>query len=151
MTKDRIIGKDGSIPWKITEDMALFRELTIGSTVIMGRKTWISIPERNRPLSRRVNIIVSSTLPEQKGAIVCKSVEESFEVARSYDNDVFCIGGAKLYAAMLPFADELHISWVKDSYEGDTRFPRVNFSQWKEQETKDFEEFTYKRYVRLQG
>ncbi len=148
MTKDRVIGKRGALPWHIHEDAKLFRELTTSNTVIMGKNTWLSLPDKYRPLPQRANIIVSGTLPEQKGAVVCKSVEEALEIARGYDKDLFCIGGAQLYATLLPFADELHISWVKGSYDGDTYFPEVDMSQWDEKETKDFEGFVYKSYAR---
>ena len=148
MTKDRVIGKNGTLPWHIHDDAKLFKDLTSDNTVIMGRNTWLSLPDKYKPLPNRVNIIVSSTLPGQKGAIVCKTIEEAFEVARGYGNDVFCIGGAQLYAAMLPLADALHISWIKGSYDGDTYFPKIDFSLWEEQEAKDFDGFTYRRYAR---
>ena len=113
----------------------------------MGKNTWLSLSDKYRPLPRRTNIIVSGTLQEQKGAIVCKSVEEALKVARIYGDDVFCIGGAQLYEAMLPLADVLHISWVKISYDGDTYFPKVDLDLWEEKETKDFDGFTYREYV----
>jgi dihydrofolate reductase len=148
MTKERVIGKDGSLPWKIAEDMKLFRETTANKTVIMGKKTWFSLPQEHRPLPDRVNIIVSSTLPEQNGAMVCRTVQEAVDAARKQGEEVYCIGGAQLYAAMLPMAQLLHISWVKKSYGGDTYFPKIDFSLWKVRETKEFDEFTYKMYVR---
>ncbi len=147
MTRDRVIGSNGKIPWSIKEDMSLFKKLTMGNTVIMGRTTWQSLPERFRPLPGRTNIIVSNTLPEQEGATVCKDADEALKAAESGQGTVFCIGGARLYAEMLPIADVLHISWVNKSYEGDAYFPEVDFFRWRESEAKEFREFTYRRYV----
>ena len=148
MTKGRVIGKDNSLPWDILEEKKLFRELTKNKAVVMGRNTWLSIPEKHRPLSDRINIIVSRTLPEQRGAIVCKSVEEAVGRANRLGKEVYCIGGAQIYAAMLPMTQFLHISWIKKTYEGDAYFPDINFNDWQEQGTRDFAEFTYKRYTR---
>ena len=148
MTEDRVIGNGGRIPWRITEDMALFKMLTTNNIVIMGRTTWQSLPDRFRPLPDRVNIIVSGTLPDQQGATVCKDVGSALGEAKKHTGQVFCIGGAQLYKAMLPLADVLHISWVKKKYEGDAYFPEVDFSMWDEIESREFEEFTYKKYVR---
>jgi dihydrofolate reductase len=148
MTKDRVIGSEGDLPWHITEDMKLFKSLTEQNTVIMGKTTWLSIPEQFRPLPGRANIIVSTTLEDQAGAKVCKSVDEAVRVVRKNNNEIFCMGGAKLYAAMLPLADTLCISWVKDDYDGDTYFPEIDFSRWKEVETKEFSEFTFRRYLK---
>ncbi len=148
MTKDRVIGKDGTVPWKISEDMKLFKELTTNKVVIMGKNTWNSLPEKFRPLPERTNIIVSNTLPGQKGAIVCRTVHQAIETARGYNGDIYCIGGAQLYGAMLPIADVLHISWIIKPYKGDTYFPEINFKEWKEEEKKEFKEFIYSRYIR---
>jgi dihydrofolate reductase len=149
MTKDRVIGADGRIPWKIKEDIQLFKSLTEGNTVIMGRATWLSLPEKFRPLPNRANIIVSTTLGPQEGAVVCRSMDEALAEARKGNNEAYCIGGAKLYEAMLPVADKLCISWVKGTYAGDTYFPAVDFKQWKETEAKEFPGFTFKRYLRV--
>lgn len=148
MTKDRTIGDKNSIPWHISGEMKLFRELTMGNSVIMGRSTWLSLPDRFRPLPGRVNIIVSRTMDRQQGATVCRSVDEALHVAGSGTGEAFCIGGAQLYRAMLPLAQVLHVSWVKKGYIGDVHFPEVDFTEWKETMSRDFEEFTYKRYAR---
>ncbi len=148
MTRDRIIGKDGKIPWSIPQDLNLFKRLTSNNTVIMGKNTWLSIPMRFRPLPDRVNIAVSGTLENADGAILCKDINEAMKRAEEQNGKVFCIGGAQLYTAMLPLAKTLHISWVKEIYSGDAHFPEVDFKEWKEVEAKEFKEFTYKKYVR---
>lgn len=149
MTKERVIGSNGRIPWHMKEDMELFKSLTTNNTVIMGRTTWLSLPKRFRPLPDRSNIIVSTTIGPQEGAKVCRSVDEALDEAKRNGNQIYCIGGAKLYAAMLPLADGMCISWVKKQYGGDTYFPEVDFRGWKEIETKEFPDFTFKRYSRL--
>lgn len=148
MTEDYVIGKDGGIPWRIKQDMELFKKLTMGNTVIMGRRTWESLPQKFRPLPGRNNIIVSSTMGEVEGARVCRSLEEGMEIAEEYGKEVFCIGGAQLYGAALPVADFLHISMVKLKYGGDTLFPKVNWDEWSLVKREEFEEFIYGEYSR---
>jgi len=149
MTSKRVIGKNGELPWNIPEDVQLFKNITRKQTVIMGKTTWLSIPEKFRPLPGRTNIIVSSTMAPQKDAIVCKSIDQALMEAKRVGPDAFCIGGAQIYAEMLPLADVLHISWVKKDYEGDAYFPEIDFSQWNNVETKEFQDFTYKKYLRI--
>ena len=149
MTKNRVIGEGGDVPWHIADDMRLFKSLTEGNTVIMGKTTWRSIPDGFRPLPSRTNIIVSTTLEEQAGAKVCKSVDDAVREAKKNGKGIFCIGGAKLYSAMLPLADTMYVSWIKESYEGDTYFPEFNLKEWKEIETKDYPEFIFKKYSRI--
>jgi dihydrofolate reductase len=148
MTKERIIGKDGVLPWHLKDDMKVFKEKTTNKTVIMGKNTWFSLPEKFRPLPNRNNIILSTTMKETNDAIICKSIEDALEKARDLGTDVFCIGGARLYESMLPQIDVLHISWVKKNYEGDTYFPNIDFSKWNEVESKEFGDFIYKKYIR---
>jgi dihydrofolate reductase len=149
MTSKRVIGKGGKIPWKIPEEMKLFKDITMGNAVIMGKNTWFSLPEKFRPLPGRANIIVSGSILGQNGATVCKNIEEALMFADKLGVKVFCIGGAQLYSTMLGGADVLHVSWIKKDYDGDAYFPEINFSEWKESEVKDYPEFTYKRYVRV--
>ncbi|MEM0200899.1 MAG: dihydrofolate reductase [Candidatus Micrarchaeaceae archaeon] len=148
MSINRVIGKDNKVPWKIKDDMLLFKGLTTNKTVIMGKNTWLSLPVSLRPLQDRNNIIVSKTLPEQNGAFLCRSIEDALELSKRFNVDVFCIGGAKLYIQMLPITQVLHISLVKSIYEGDTYFPEINYDEWILKNKTDFEEFTYNRYER---
>lgn len=149
MTKDGVIGKGGQIPWHIPEDMKLFKSLTEGNTVIMGKTTWLSLPEKFRPLPKRYNIIVSTTLPKQNGATVCRNMEEAIEEANTNGKEIYCIGGAQVYFSMLPLADSMCISWVRKSYEGDIHFPEFNLEEWKVEEAKEFPDFVFKRYSRI--
>ena len=130
MTKDRVIGMKGKIPWNIPEDMKLFREHTTDNTVIMGKNTYFSIPNKFRPLPNRNNIVVSTTMSKTKGIDVCTSLEEAIEKAKTYKKDAFIIGGAQLYNATLPIATKMYISHIKEYYSGDTYFPQFDYNNW---------------------
>ena len=88
------IGKNGKLPWNIPDDLRIFRTITTNSTVIMGRKTWESLPVK--PLKNRHNIVISNTLDLLDGAVVCKDLEKALQISDS-SNDIFIIGGSKLY------------------------------------------------------
>lgn len=148
MTKDRVIGANGKLPWDIHEEMLHFVRLTKGATVIMGKNTWMSLDDKHRPLPGRINIVVSTTLEPQEGMEVYKTVNEAVASAQKHGRDIYCIGGAKLYESMLPLAGVLHISWIKGDYSGDTYFPEINFKKWEEAEREDSSEFIYIKYLR---
>src|SRR3954471_15598993 len=96
-----VIGADGALPWHLPEDLRLFRSLTVGSTVVMGRRTWESLPPGARPLPGRRNVVLSSTLPSgADGAHVAGSADEVPDTGA----DVWVIGGGSVYAAFLPRA-----------------------------------------------
>jgi dihydrofolate reductase len=146
MTKNKVIGKDNSLPWHLPEDLKNFKELTAGNTVIMGRKTWESIPERFRPLPNRNNIVISRNINSLEGIDVCSSVEEALEKAKSYDREIFIIGGSSIYEQFLPLTDKMYISYLKEEFDGDTYFPNFNKEDWKVVERKDFTEFEFVVY-----
>ncbi|MBN2049397.1 MAG: dihydrofolate reductase [Spirochaetales bacterium] len=140
MTEDRVIGKNGTIPWHIGEDLRLFKELTLGKPVIMGRKTYESL---GRPLSDRRNLVVSRTMDPVPGVEVYENLERALGAAREDGLDVYLIGGESIYREGLRYADTLYISLVKESYPGDTRFPPVDETQWKLSESREYEDFTF--------
>ncbi len=137
MTGKGVIGKDKEIPWYIPEDFKHFKNTTLDSVVIMGRKTYESI---GRPLPKRVNIVVSRTL-EDENVIVVSSLEEGFKKAKGYGKDIFVIGGSEIYRQSLDLADRLIISWVKKDYEGNIYFPEVDWNDWKIHDEKEYDEF----------
>jgi dihydrofolate reductase len=149
MTKNRVIGKDNSLPWKISEDSKLFKELTTGKTIIMGKNTWYSLPERLRPLPGRINIVVGHISQTGGNVATFFSIDEALAYAEKLGNDVYFIGGEKIYDAALSKADYLHISWIKKDYDGNKYFPEIDFSEWVEIENKEYNEFTYKVYKRI--
>ena len=148
-----VIGRDGGIPWRIPEDMARFRELTIGHAVVMGRRTWESLPDQFRPLPGRDNVVVTRN-PDwsAQGADRAGSVEDALELVESAPR-VFVVGGGEIYAAALPLADELLLTEIDAEIEGDTTFPRWDRDEFEEVErrervTEGGTPFAFVRYVR---
>lgn len=154
MTKSGVIGKGNELPWNIPDELKNFRRLTQGSTVIMGKRTFESI---GRPLPKRHNIILSPELfditkflngqiPDGTTVDICESVNQALDKARSYNKDIFIIGGAYTYAQFLSIADYLYISYIKHNYDGDVFFPTLDLSQWEETERIDYPEFEFVVY-----
>ncbi|MGV8859497.1 dihydrofolate reductase [Rhodoglobus sp.] len=128
-----IIGSDGAMPWHLPEDLAHFKELTLGSPVIMGRKTWESLPQRFRPLPGRRNIVVTrQTEWGDDGAEVTHSVDEAIMLAATSvqpGDTVWVIGGAEIFAHALNHAHRLEITEIRESFDGDTLAPHRS-EQW---------------------
>ncbi|MGN1281886.1 MAG: dihydrofolate reductase [Succinivibrio sp.] len=114
-----VIGKDGQIPWHLSEDLKHFKEITSGHSVIMGRRTFESI---GKILPNRTNIMVSSTFDKDvEGLSVVGSLQEAIDSVKS--GPAFIIGGARMYKEALPLASTLHLTVIDREFEGDTRFP----------------------------
>lgn len=124
--EDRVIGRDGGLPWHLPSDMKHFRELTTGGTVVMGRRTWESIPEKFRPLPQRRNIVLSSGA-SLEGAEVYGSLESALAAAGT---DAFVIGGGTTYAETLPLADRVYATEIAGAVQGDTFFPALDPDEW---------------------
>lgn len=127
-----VIGRDGGIPWHLPEDMRHFREVTTGTPVVMGRRTWESLPDRFRPLPGRRNIVVTRS-PGWRGdgAERAASLDEALALAGDAPR-VSVIGGAALYAAALPRADILLLTELGVEMDGDTAFPAWDRSAFEE-------------------
>lgn len=124
--KNRELGNGGQLLWHIPEDMRRFKELTNGHPVIMGRKTWESLPEKFRPLPGRTNIVVTRQAGyKASGATVADGLSDAFLAAQDApgSNETFIIGGGELYAAALPYATCLYLTLVDDTADADTYFP----------------------------
>ena len=122
MASNRIIGKDGALPWHLPEDLKFFRKKTTGHPILMGRKTWESI---GRPLPNRRNLILSRTLPDQPGAEVLRRLEDLDTLA--LEGPVYIIGGAEIYQLLLSLTDEILLTVLTEPAAGDTVFP--NFEE----------------------
>lgn len=138
MDESGFIGKDGDLPWKISSDMNRFRELTSGdgfNAVVMGRKTWDSLPGKYRPLPERTNIVLSRDSGLRiDGAEVALYDGRAVEIGYSEGCDeLWVIGGAEIYGLMLQRCEEIHITTVHTTVEGDTRFPDWDRTQWVEE------------------
>jgi len=145
VARNGVIGDRGMLPWRLPEDLAFFRRSTQGHPVIMGRKTWDSLPERFRPLPGRRNIVVTRQAGWQaEGAVVAHDLAGALAQARAGrpdDAPAFVIGGAALYALALPEADTLMLTEIDRDVPGDTRFPG-----WPERIRAEFTEVQRERH-----
>lgn len=144
------IGANGALPWHIPEDLKRFRELTTGHTVIMGRKTWESLPERFRPLPNRHNIVITRqqdySMPD--GAARASSLEEALSTAPS-DRSIFVIGGGEIFTLAMPHADMLHVTHVDGIVAGDAFFPAIDLAHWRVAHEEPHSGFRFVDYTRL--
>ncbi len=132
VARNGVIGARGGMPWHLPDDLRLFKETTLGHVLVMGRRTYESI---GRPLPGRTTVVVTRQQDWSAGddeVLVAHDVEEALARARSLDDRVFVVGGGEVYAAALPHADSLVITFVEQEPEGDTTFPPVDWSQWRE-------------------
>lgn len=120
MTADRVIGKDGGLPWHLPEDLAFFRRTTSGHPIVMGRKTYESI---GRPLPKRRNIVMTRDTTWSAPGVEVIHAPGDLEKLPDLAGRVFVIGGAEVYAAFLPKLDDLLVSHVSGDHAGDTRLP----------------------------
>jgi len=143
VARSGVIGRDNAVPWRIPEDVRRFRELTMGCPVVMGRRTWDSLPARFRPLSGRRNVVVTRNPAwHADGAERAGSLQDAFLLLEGAPH-VFVIGGAELYAAAIPLADELLLTEIDADVEGDTEFP-----SW---DPREFEETSRAQHVTESG
>lgn len=128
VAEDRAIGDKGNLLWHLSSDLKRFKAITTGHTIIMGRKTYDSLP--NGALPNRRNIVISRQLKSLKDAEVYSDIDEALK-ATSDEDIVYIIGGGEIYKKTFPRADELHITLVHKSYpEADTRFPEWKLTDW---------------------
>jgi len=145
------IGKNGKLPWHIPDELDLFKTVTMGKTVIMGRKTWDSL--NRRPLPGRKNVVISRThvpahLAEDDEVIFVDSLPAALEFCRDA-NDAVIIGGEQVYRRFLPYVDMLHISRIKlNVRDPDAVFPEVNWAEWECVGQADRGEYIYNGYLR---
>lgn len=153
IAENRAIGKDNKLLWHISEDLKRFKKLTTGHTLIMGRNTFLSLP--NGALPRRRHIVISDIPGESfEGCEMVSSIEEALALAGSSE-ECFVIGGGMVYRQFLPVAGKLYLTRVEQSFEADTFFPEIDFSAWKAVSSERIEAgdknqyaHTYTEYIR---
>ena len=149
IAENNCIGKNNSLPWHIPEDLKHFKEITSGKIVLMGRKTWESIPEKFRPLPKRTNIVIT----RQKDFSVPAGVEVYQEIepalAAHPDEEIVVIGGAEIYRQTVDWADRLYITEVDQTVDGDAFFPEIAPTLWKEVEREKYDGFSFVNYQRI--
>lgn len=129
--RNGVIGIDNRLPWHLPEDLKRFKALTTGNAVVMGRKTWESLPPKFRPLPERLNIVVTRDRGYvAAGATIAHSLPEA--VAAAGGRKAFVIGGAEIYAQALPLATRLEITEVDADIPGDAFFPALDAAVWRE-------------------
>jgi dihydrofolate reductase len=133
MSKNRVIGNNNELIWKLSSDLKRFKELTTGHSVVMGRKTYESI---GKPLPNRRNIIITRNLEYKvDGCEIVSSLEEALLLT---NNDCFIIGGGEIYNQSIELADRIYLTLVHKEFEGDTTFPELG-KEWAKMSRKDFE------------
>jgi dihydrofolate reductase len=147
-----VIGRDGGLPWHLPTDLRRFRELTTGHAVVMGRKTFESLPAAFRPLPGRRNVVLSRSRGyEPEGAEVFAGLESALAAC---GHDCFVIGGELTYRQALPLAERVYVTCVEGEPAGDARFPALSERDWRCVETSDpvaenDHRFTFRTYERV--
>ena len=155
IAENNAIGKDNQLLWYIPDDLKRFKSLTTGHPVIMGKKTYESLPVK--PLPNRMNIVLTDVPGEKiKKCTMAYSIEEAISHCPEGE-ECFVMGGGMIYKQFLEIADKLYITFVHKEFEADTFFPEIDFSKWelKEEEAhinsdKNSLSFTYKIFIRKQ-
>lgn len=146
VSRNGIMGKDGKLPWTHPEDLAFFRNATMGHAVIMGRRTW---DERGAPLDGRRNIVVSrSGHVSGEGREVARTIEEAIALARATDPDPFVLGGAQIFQVAMPYATRMLITELDFDAEGDTSFPPFERDEWRVTSKRPGDRACYVTYER---
>lgn len=130
-SRNGVIGRDGQLPWHLPADLAHFKQTTLGQAVVMGRKTWDSLPERFRPLPGRTNIVITRQKDWQApGALVAHSLAQAMSLCPE-PGPLWVIGGAEVYAQALPLASTVVVTEIDMETQGDAHAPPLG-AEWKE-------------------
>ncbi len=148
ISQNNCIGLNGQLPWHIPEDLKHFREVTAGKIVLMGRKTWESLPEKFRPLPNRINIIITrqADYPAPTGVEIFATIDEA--VATHPDEEIMVIGGAEIYKQTIDRADRLYITHVNQTVDGDAFFPAIDLNIWQETQREDHNGYSFVTYIK---
>jgi len=150
VAQNNCIGAKGQLAWHIPEDLQHFKTLTLGKTVLMGERTWHSLPEKARPLPNRRNVVVTNNqdFTAPPGVLVYFSLDQALDELSKTD-DVVVMGGAMVYAQTINRADKLEITHVHRDVEGDVFFPEIDPAAWKETAREDHDGFSFVTYERI--
>lgn len=150
IAENNAIGKNNDLLWHLSDDLKRFKKLTTGQTIVMGKKTYFSLPVR--PLPNRQSIVITDVPNETfEGCITAYSIQDAMQKLNETGEN-FIIGGGSVYAQFLPFADKLYLTKVHHSFDADIFFPEINFMEWEILEKEDVNadeknEFNYTYYV----
>lgn len=146
---NNIIGNKNDLPWHLPEDLKHFKEVTLGKTVLMGRKTFESIFARlKKPLPGRKNVVITrqADYKAPEGVLVFGSLESA--VKNLSEEDIYVIGGAEIFKQALPLSQMFYLTRVHGNFEGDAYFPEVNWDEWEQTEKQPHEKFSFLVYKR---
>lgn len=137
MSRNRVIGKDNQIPWHLPGDLNFFKQTTLGHHVLMGRKNYESM---GKPLPKRTNVVITrNPYFISTGCLIAHSIGEALQIARDHgEEEAFVIGGGEIYAQALPFIQRIYLTTIDIEVEGDVFFPRLDRSQWKVVEKREY-------------
>jgi dihydrofolate reductase len=149
VSENNCIGKKNALPWYLPEDLKHFKQITSGYTVLMGRKTWESIPAKFRPLPNRKNIVITAQMDFSvpNDVEVYHTISEALEAHKN--EQIFIIGGGNIYIQTINLADTLYITHVHQTVDGDVFFPKIDKAVWREIERENFEKFSFVKYTKL--
>lgn len=145
MTSDRVIGKDGSLPWHLPDDLKFFKQTTLGHPVVMGRKTFDSI---GKPLPSRQNFVITRDPSWHHDGVEAIHHPKELNEYQLPDQEVFIIGGAEIYQFFLPILNSIIVTHVRNDYEGDTFFPEFSEEFPDTELLQDHPDFLIKKYTR---
>jgi dihydrofolate reductase len=152
MSENRVIGRDGGLPWHLPKDLQHFKQVTVDHTVIMGRKTFDEI---KHPLANRRNVVISRNPVQPRGVTVVPTLDEALALGAT-EREVFVIGGGEIFRLALSRADRLYLTVVHATVEGDTYFPAFDATAWalEDEERHEADErhafaFTFRTYSRI--
>lgn len=148
VSENGVIGKDGHLPWHVPEDLKRFKHRTTGHAVLMGRKTWESIPEKHRPLPDRTNIVVTRQTDYPLPQTVERFATIKSALAAHHDDTVFIIGGGEIYRQTMEMADRIYLTRVRGKIKGDVFFPDINPRHWVETDREDHGDYAYMTFER---
>lgn len=135
VAKNNVIGKDNDLIWRLPNDMKYFKETTLNHHIITGRKNYMSIPKKYRPLPDRINIVLTRQSNfKEDGCIIANTLEDAIIYAKNYnETELFIIGGGQIYKESLEkkLIDRMYITHVNEEFEGDTFFPEIDSKIWK--------------------
>lgn len=160
VAENNVIGKDNDLIWHLPKDMAFFKSTTLNHYIVTGRKNYESIPSKYRPLKDRVNIVVTRQKDyQEKDIVVTNSIESAIKIAKeNNEQECFIIGGGQIYKSVLEhdLIDQMYITHVHETFDGDTFFPEFNRYDWNEEvllthlkDDKNKHTFTIKKYIKI--
>ena len=135
VSENNVVGKENRLPWKLSADLKRLKSLTMGHHIIMGRKTWESL---GKALPGRINVVITTDKNfKAEGGVVVQSLNEALAFS-SADDEIFIFGGGKIFKEAMPLVNKIYITRVHSIIDGDTYFPVLDRSDWKEISREDF-------------